>query len=249
MFSRTFLSIYTPLHAMCAAVAADADHVLTPLQEQALREQSQTLSAHIQQVALYDALYKVHKARIWRSRSCPCLWCPGSRCKTNSIPTQRSRSPDRLVIASDAEAEDESPNKKKPQPQPEVSVPVEASQLTSILQLFHVPQDWSTQQVEELCGLHGTIQNAQPLTSGSFVVTYYDSDAARRAATALSGLQIPCENGVCSLRCCITVLLSIDVSAVAADSDSADIADSAPKASDSTTRFVRGNWQGKRRRT
>jgi len=237
LLSRTLLSIAAIylLHAMCAAVAADADYVFTQLQEQALEEQAQALSAHIQQAALHQALYKVHKARNWRSRSCPCLFCQGSRCKTNSMPTKRSRSPARTVIVSDAEAEDESPNKKKPKSQPEVSVPVAVAQLSSILQLFHVPAEWIIQDVKELCGLHGTIQNAQPLTSGSFVVTYTDSDAARRAATALSGLQIPCENGVCSLRCCITVLLSIDVSAFAADSDSADIADSAPKASDSTT--------------
>ena len=100
LLSRTLLSIAAIylLHAMCAAVAADADYVFTQLQEQALEEQAQALSAHIQQAALHQALYKVHKARNWRSRSCPCLFCQGSRCKTNSMPTKRSRSPARTVI-------------------------------------------------------------------------------------------------------------------------------------------------------
>jgi len=104
------------------------------------------------------------------------------------------------------QAEDES--SKKPKPQPEVSVPVVAAQPAASLQLFDLPVDWSWQDVQDL-PVDWSWQDLQRV-------------AASRAAKTLSGLQMPGDNGVGSLRCCI----------VSSD-DSANIVASAPKTSDS----------------
>ena len=71
------------------------------------------------------------------------------------------------------------------------------------MQLFDLPADWNVQDVEELCEMLGTIQTAQPSVPCTFVATYTDTVATNRAVTELNGLQMPGDNGVGSLRCCI----------------------------------------------
>lgn len=73
---------------------------------------------------------------------------------------------------------------------------------TRRLLLSELPPDWGLKDVEELCDQYGDLSEVGNVGPRKFSATYATPKAAERAALALSGLQVPGQDGVFSvLRC------------------------------------------------
>jgi len=79
--------------------------------------------------------------------------------------------------------------------------PAAPSQASRWVQISELPSEWTPQDIKELCGQYGTVEDVRADGPGRFAVAFSGEGTADAAVESLNGLQIQNEVGYITLAC------------------------------------------------